>query len=147
MRGNVIDLAIAIIIGGAFNTVVQSLVTDIVTPAILTPTLRAANLTNISELGYNGIMYGDFVAAVLNFFLVSFVLFAMVKVFESSRRQYLRLILDKQNDESNGDLAPEDAVVRSQQELVGAIQILTETIRNISQKETTWPVQKELDNV
>jgi len=44
MRGNVIDLAVAVIIGGAFGKIITSLVEDIITPVILTPALEAANL-------------------------------------------------------------------------------------------------------
>lgn len=47
MRGNVIDLAVAVVIGGAFGKIVSSLVDDIITPAILTPALNAAKLSDL----------------------------------------------------------------------------------------------------
>ena len=52
MRGNVIDLAVGVVIGGAFNKIVSSLVEDIITPAILTPALKAANSDPIESLSY-----------------------------------------------------------------------------------------------
>lgn len=50
IKGNVVDLAVAVVIGGAFGKIVTSLVDDIITPGILTPVLKKANLQNLSEL-------------------------------------------------------------------------------------------------
>ena len=50
MRGSVIDLAVGVVIGGAFNGIVKSLVDDIITPAVLTPALKAANLADLAQL-------------------------------------------------------------------------------------------------
>lgn len=59
-RGNVIDLAVAVIIGSAFGAIVTSLVNDIITPLILNPALKAANVENITQLTWNGVKYGSF---------------------------------------------------------------------------------------
>src|SRR6478735_4638147 len=77
MRGNVVDLAVAVVIGGAFGKIVSSLVDDIITPAILTPALKAAHLTNLAELVIPGtaIKYGNFLAQIISFVIVAIALF------------------------------------------------------------------------
>lgn len=81
MRGNVIDLAVGVVIGGAFNKIVSSLVDDILTPAILTPALKAANLSNLAELTIPGtaIKYGNFLSNIISFIIVAFALFMVIK--------------------------------------------------------------------
>jgi len=87
MRGNVIDLAVAVIIGAAFNAVITSFIGDIITPLILTPALQAAGVDDIANLSVNGIKYGLFLSAVLNFIIISFVLFVLIRAFERAKRK------------------------------------------------------------
>ena len=54
-KGNVLDLAVAVVIGAAFNAIITSLVSDIITPLILNPVVKAANVENLSKLSWNGI--------------------------------------------------------------------------------------------
>jgi len=81
MRGNVVDLAVGVIIGGAFGRIVTSLVEDIITPAILTPALEAANLDNLADLVIPGtaIKYGNFISQVISFIIIAFALFLIIK--------------------------------------------------------------------
>jgi len=79
MKGNVVDLAVAVIIGAAFTAIVSSLVTDIITPAILAPILDRLGLKDIAELKWGAITYGKFLAAVINFIVIALVIFFMVK--------------------------------------------------------------------
>jgi len=79
MRGNVVDLAVAVIIGGAFGAIVTSLVTDIITPLILNPALEAANVKDLAEWKPGGIAWGKFLASVINFLVVAFSIFLMIK--------------------------------------------------------------------
>ena len=79
MKGNVVDLAVAVIIGAAFTAIVSSLVTDIITPAILAPILDRLGLKDIAELKWGAITYGKFLAAVINFVVIALVIFFMVK--------------------------------------------------------------------
>ncbi len=68
IKGNVIDLAIGVIIGAAFNKIVNSLVDDVITPLLLKPALDAMNLSNLSELTmFGSVKYGMFISAVINF--------------------------------------------------------------------------------
>lgn len=86
LRGNVIDLAVAVVIGTAFGAVVTSFIEDIITPLLLSPALKAANVEDIANLSYNGIKYGSFLAAIINFTVIGFVLFLVVRIFERFKR-------------------------------------------------------------
>jgi large conductance mechanosensitive channel len=80
MRGNVVDLAVGVIIGGAFGKIVGSFIEDVITPLALKPALEAANLTELAELTVFGtVKYGNFLSAVINFIIVAFVLFLIIK--------------------------------------------------------------------
>ncbi|WP_121970083.1 large conductance mechanosensitive channel protein MscL [Leptolyngbya sp. BC1307] len=87
MRGNVVDLAVAVVIGAAFGAVVTSFIEDIITPILLNPALKAAGAENIAELSAGGIKYGTFLAAVINFVVIGFVLFLLVRLFERFKRK------------------------------------------------------------
>lgn len=79
MRGNVVDLAIGVIIGGAFGTIVNSLVGDIITPIILQPALEAAGAADIASWKPGGMLLGKFISSVISFVIIAFVLFLIVK--------------------------------------------------------------------
>lgn len=79
MRGNVIDLAVGVIIGGAFQAIVNSLVEDIVTP-LLGIILGKVDFSNLAvTIGEASIGYGKFITAVINFFIMALVIFAIIK--------------------------------------------------------------------
>ena len=79
MRGNVIDLAVGVIIGGAFQAIVSSLVEDIVTP-LLGIILGKVDFSNLAvTIGDASIGYGKFITAVINFFIMALVIFAINK--------------------------------------------------------------------
>lgn len=75
----VVGLAIAVIIGGKLNLLITSLVNDLLTPLIFQPALQAAGVKDISELSYNGIMYGKVVGALIDFIIVAFIVFIFAK--------------------------------------------------------------------
>ena len=80
IKGNVVDMAVGVIIGGAFGKIVSSFIEDVITPLLLNPALEAANLTNIEELtALGGVKYGMFLSAVINFVIIAFILFMMIK--------------------------------------------------------------------
>lgn len=79
LRGNVVDLAVAVIIGAAFSAIIGSLVADIITPLILKPALAAAQVDKLDELTWNGIFYGKFLSTVLNFLIVALCIFMLIK--------------------------------------------------------------------
>lgn len=94
MRGNVIDLAVGVIVGGAFQAIVKSLVDDIVMPVISLATKgldfanwfvaldgnEYATLAAAQEAGAATLAYGNFISAVLNFLIMAFVIFCLVKL-------------------------------------------------------------------
>lgn len=79
MRGNVIDLAIGVIIGAAFSAIVTSLVADIITPLILNPALEKAGVTDIAEWKPGGVLLGKFISSVISFIIIAFCLFLIIK--------------------------------------------------------------------
>lgn len=87
IKGNVIDLAVAFILGAAFTAIVTSLVNDIFMPflGILIGGIDFSRLA-VSVLGVN-VTYGNFLQEVVKFFLVAFALFMMVKVLNRLKRE------------------------------------------------------------
>ena len=79
IKGNIIDLAVAVVIGAAFSAIVASLVDDVITPLLLTPALKAAHAADLHELAWGAVKYGLFLAAVIKFILVAIVLFFVIK--------------------------------------------------------------------
>jgi large conductance mechanosensitive channel len=87
LRGNVVDLAVAVVIGAAFNAIVSSLVDNVITPLLLAPALKAANLQDIDKLAWGAVKYGSFLAAVIKFVIIAFILFLIVKAMKSLERK------------------------------------------------------------
>lgn len=79
IKGNVIELSVAVVIGAAFSGIVSSLVEDVITPLILTPATKAAGVADIDKLAWGAVKYGKSLAAVIKFMLIAFVLFLVIK--------------------------------------------------------------------
>ena len=87
-KGNAMDLAVGVIIGASFGAIVNSLVSDVITPALLNPALKAAQVENLADLKTDGgILYGKFLAAVISFLVLAFVIFLMVKGINSMKKK------------------------------------------------------------
>ena len=86
-RGNVIDMAVGVIIGGAFSAITTSLINDIIMPflGIFTGSISFADLS----FTINGavIAYGNFIQAVLNFLIMAFVVFCIIKTMNKFHRK------------------------------------------------------------
>jgi large conductance mechanosensitive channel len=88
MKGNVIDLAIGVVIGAAFSKIVNSLIEDVITPMLLQPALTAAHLNNLKDLtAFGSVKYGLFISAIFNFTIVAFVLFLFIKAINASKKR------------------------------------------------------------
>ncbi len=87
MKGNVVDLAVAVVIGAAFGAIVSSLVDDVITPLLLTPALNAVGAADIEKLVWGTVKYGKFLAAVIKFIVVALVLFAIIKSMNSLKKK------------------------------------------------------------
>ena len=95
-KGNVVDLAVAVIVGAAFNNIISSLVKDIINPilgALFWVMKMPADYTGpmtydaLTKAGANVLGYGAFLTAVINFLLLAFVIFCMLKALSSMRRK------------------------------------------------------------
>lgn len=112
-RGNVVDLAVAVIIGAAFQGIITSLVTDVITPLCLNPVVKALGVEDIAKLTWNGIAYGNFLAAVINFLIVGTTLFFIVRAADKAMKMA-----------SSSKVAEEAAAAPSQEELLVQIRDL-----------------------
>ncbi|MBQ7108756.1 MAG: large conductance mechanosensitive channel protein MscL [Clostridia bacterium] len=79
MRGNVIDLAVGVIIGGAFQKIVTSLVNDVISPLIGLVAKEDFSSLAVNILGVE-LKYGAFITEVINFIIMAFVVFVIIKV-------------------------------------------------------------------
>ena len=86
-RGNVMDMAVGVIIGGAFSNITTSLINDIVMPllGVLTGSMSFASLE--VRIGPAVITYGNFIQAVLNFLVMAFVVFCLVRTINRLHRK------------------------------------------------------------
>lgn len=87
LKGSVVELAVAVIIGAAFGAIVTSMVDDVITPLLLTPLLQAANIEDVDKLMWGTVKIGKFIAAVIKFTLVAFVLFGLIKAANSLKKK------------------------------------------------------------
>ena len=86
-RGNVIDLAVAVILGGAFTAIITSLVNDIIMP-IIGVLLGGIDFTALAiTVGDASITYGNFIQAIINFLLIALVLFLIIRSMNRMKRK------------------------------------------------------------
>ena len=100
MKGNVVDLAVAVIIGAAFGAIVNSLVADIIMPIIgavtggldfsnyFVPLAKSVTATNLADAKKQGavLAYGNFITLVVNFVIIAFVMFMMIRSMNKLKR-------------------------------------------------------------
>ena len=99
MKGNVMDLAIGVVIGAAFQKIVSSLVEDIIMPCISMITGKIDFSNMMFTVGDVSIKYGNFITAIVNFLIISFSIFLVVKYINkihqrAARDQSLSLLFD-----------------------------------------------------
>lgn len=80
LRGNVVDLAVAVIIGASFSAIVTSFITDIVTPLLLQPAMDTLGVAELEKVQYHGIKYGKFLAVVISFLATALIVFFLVNL-------------------------------------------------------------------
>jgi large conductance mechanosensitive channel len=86
-RGNVVDLAVAVIIGGAFGAIITSLVNDILMP-LIGVILGGLDFASLSiQVGEAQILYGSFIQAIVNFIIIAFVLFLAVRSYNKLQKE------------------------------------------------------------
>jgi len=123
-QGNVIDLAVAVIIGGAFGKIVDSLIKDIITPVILNPVLVAAGAKDLESWAPSGIKYGVFLAAVINFVVIAFILFVVLRSLEKTKKRLQRQAAEE------AAAAPADPTIELQQQTIDALNRLSQALES-----------------
>jgi large conductance mechanosensitive channel len=143
LRGNVLDLAVGIILGAAFGAIVNSLVNDIIMP-VFGAALGGVDFSNLfivlsngkapagevidtlakaKEFGAATINYGVLINLIINFLIVAFAMFMLIKGFNEMSKRMARKEEAKAEEE-----AKVDPVLAAQQELTAAIKRLTEVM-------------------
>lgn len=87
MRGNVLDLAVGVIIGAAFSGIVNSLVEDLITPLIVSLTAQASIEDLSLQIGSATLRYGNFIQAIIDFLIIALVLFLIIKAANKFKRK------------------------------------------------------------
>jgi large conductance mechanosensitive channel len=125
LQGNVVDLAVAVVIGGAFGKIVESLIGDIITPGLLNPIMKASGAENLGALAFAGMAYGKFLVALVNFIVISAVIFILVRAMETMKRK-----MKRQEALDGVDTVEEalDASVEVQKQLVSSLDRLNEVL-------------------
>jgi large conductance mechanosensitive channel len=86
-KGNVLDLAVAVIIGGAFGAIVTSLVNDLIMP-LVGMIIGGIDFTSLKlTVGEAELLYGNFIQALVNFLIIAFVIFLVVKAFNQFQKK------------------------------------------------------------
>ena len=132
MRGNVLDMAVGVVIATAFGKITTALVANVITPLIafifnspntdaLNITLRAAELDAAGEVAKEAIVLGlgDFIGAIVNFLVIALVLFSVIKAFNKARE--LAEAKKKAEEEAAAAEAEPEEPKPTTEELLGAI--------------------------
>ena len=121
MKGNVMDMAVGVVVGGAFSKIVTSLVNDIITPliAFLTGDVALADLKYVItpavvEAGVEikpeaALMYGSFLQTVLDFLIIAFSIFCVLRLMMNAQKKLEALTRKKQQEEEAADQAAAEA--------------------------------------
>jgi large conductance mechanosensitive channel len=94
MRGNVMDLAVAVIIGGAFGKIVTSLVSDIIMP-LIGLIIGGIDFTGLAfTIGSAKITYGSFINNLIDFIIIALVIFLMIKLFDNLKKKPVPVVAE-----------------------------------------------------
>jgi large conductance mechanosensitive channel len=91
IKGNIFDLAVAVVMGGAFGKVVDSLIKDVITPAILEPTIKASGAKDLESWVVGAAKLGLFISNIITFVVIAFVIFLMVRAMAKFKRKEEKL--------------------------------------------------------
>ena len=115
-KGNVIDMAVGVVVGGAFSKIVTSLVSDIITPLVglLTGGTDLKNLKYVftpatEEVAESALNYGMFLQNIIDFFIIAFSIFVFVKLIATARKKFERKAeaIEEAKEEPKGPTAEE----------------------------------------
>lgn len=121
LKGNILDLAVAVVIGAAFGAIIKSLVDDIITP-LIGVLLGGKGVQEWSvTVGTAVVKYGNFIQTIVNFLIIAFSLFVVVKVFNTAKKK-----LNKKEEEAAAEVA----------ETVDETKLILSEIRDILKKQS-----------
>lgn len=115
MKGNIMDMAVGVVVGGAFSKIVSSLVEDIITPliALLTGDVSLVDLKWIITAATDtqaevALTYGNFLQSVLDFLIIAFSIFCVLRLMMNAQKKIEILAKKKQEEEVAQETAPVD---------------------------------------
>lgn len=115
MKGNIMDMAVGVVVGGAFSKIVSSLVEDIITPliALLTGDVSLVDLKWIITAATDtqaevALTYGNFLQSVLDFLIIAFSIFCVLRLMMNAQKKIETLAKKKQEEEVAQETAPVD---------------------------------------
>lgn len=110
-RGNVMDMAVGIIIGSAFTAIVTSLVNDIIMP-IVSMICAGVNITELSvTVGTAELKYGAFLQAIVNFLIIALVVFTMIKTLNAASKRAAALVKKQEEEKQEEEPEPDPQLV------------------------------------
>lgn len=94
-KGNVVDMAVGVIIGGSFGKIVTSLVNDIITP-IIGIIIGGIDFSNLSiQINEAKIMYGNFIQTIIDFLIIAICIFTVIRTFEKIKNKKEEVVVEK----------------------------------------------------
>ena len=94
-KGNVVDMAVGVIIGGSFGKIVTSLVNDIITP-IIGIIIGGIDFSNLSiQINEAKIMYGNFIQTIIDFLIIAICIFRVIRTFEKIKNKKEKVVVEK----------------------------------------------------
>ncbi len=107
-KGDVMSMAVGIIIGGAFTAIVSSLTDDVIGP-VIGILIGGVNFSTWGvQVGESTILFGNFIQAVINFFITALVLFLIMKAFNTFKDKAEKLVKEEKEEEKAEEEVPED---------------------------------------
>jgi large conductance mechanosensitive channel len=91
LKGNIFDLAVGLVMGVAFGKVIESLIKDVITPAILEPVIKASGAKDLESWMVGAAKLGLFLSNVITFVVIAFVIFLMIRAMASFKRKEEKL--------------------------------------------------------
>jgi large conductance mechanosensitive channel len=99
MRGNVVDLAVAVIIGGAFGKIVTSLVSDIIMP-VIGLIIGGIDFSGLAfTLGSAKVTYGNFISNIIDFIIIALVIFLIIKFIDNLKKKPIPVVAEPTSKE------------------------------------------------
>ena len=114
MRGNVLDMAVGVVIGAAFTAIVNAIVTSIINPIIL----LISGKTDFSKVSVGIFPIGELISAVINFLIIAFVVFWMVKIINGAMNRFKKKEEEVEAEEETPEPSAEEVLLTEIRDLL-----------------------------